>query len=148
MKILIADNIRSLHNIGSLFRSCDVFAIDALYLCGASGTPPRKEIAKTALGGEQRVAWKYFEKTQDALAKAKKEGCTILGLELSAESVDISKYTVPEAWALVVGHEILGVDPEIMKACNVLLEIPMLGTKECLNVSVAAGIGLYELTKG
>lgn len=145
-KILIADNVRSLHNIGSLFRSCDVFGMDALYLCGTSGTPPRKEISKTALGGEERIPWKYFEKTSDALSHAKKEGCTLLGLELSEQSIPISTYTSPKSWALVVGHEILGVSPEVMKQCDVLLQIPILGKKESLNVSVAAGIGLYELT--
>lgn len=147
-RILITDNVRSLHNIGSFFRTCDAFGMDEIYLCGVSATPPRKEISKTALGAENRVAWKYFETTLEALVEAKAQGCQILALEIASNSVPLQKFKAQDSWALIVGHEILGVDAEVMKRCDAVLEIPLTGTKESLNVSVAAGIGVWELVKG
>ncbi len=146
-RILITDNVRSLHNIGSFFRTCDAFGVDAIYLCGVSATPPRKEISKTALGAEGRVPWKYFSTTLEAVEDAKVQGCQLLALEIASNSVPLQKFKAQPSWALVVGHEILGVDAEVMKQCDAILEIPLPGTKESLNVSVATGIGVYALVK-
>ena len=145
MKILIVDNVRSLHNIGSFFRTCECLGIGVIYLCGGTGCPPRKEITKTALGAEEIVAWKYFETTQEAVQKARSLGCEILALELTENSFDIIEYDGSRDWALVVGHEILGVDPAILQISDAILQIPMQGKKQSLNVSVAAGIGLFFL---
>ena len=147
MSILIADNIRSLHNVGAFFRTCDGLSVDQIFLCGTTGKPPRKEITKTALGAEEVIPWKYFEYTADAVMYAKKEGCTILALEVTKESKNIREYRVPQDWALVVGHEIMGVGDDILKMCDEVISIPMHGVKQSFNVSVATGIALFALTE-
>jgi len=146
MKILIADNVRSLHNIGSLFRSCECFGIDMLLLCGISATPPRKEITKTALGAEKDVNWKYFKTTENAITFAKEQKCKIIGIELTEKSKALHKYKVPENYALIVGHEVMGVDENILETCDDIVEIPMKGIKTSLNVSVATGVALHYFT--
>jgi len=147
MRILIVDNVRSLHNIGAFFRTSEGLGVDKIFLCGKVAIPPRKEITKTALGAEELVDWEHFESTLEGVQKAKELNCSILSLELTKDSIDIKNYEVPENWALVVGHELLGVDDEILKICDDILEIPMKGEKISLNVSVATGIALYELCK-
>jgi len=146
MKILIVDNVRSLHNIGAFFRTCEGLGVDKIFLCGKIACPPRKEITKTALGAEELVSWEHFDRTLDGVRAAKDIGCSILSLELTEDSIDLKSYKIPEKWALVVGHELLGVDDEILESCDSILEIPMQGEKSSLNVSVATGIALYALS--
>lgn len=145
--IVIAHNIRSLHNVGSIFRSCDVFGVEKLYLTGISGTPPRKEIAKVALGSEHRVAWEHVDDVFELIDRLKSQGCTIIALENHARSNSIEQYCPVGQNALVLGNEVGGIEPEILKLCDVTLEIPMIGHKQSLNVSVAAGIALFALTR-
>lgn len=143
--ILIAHDIRSLHNVGALFRSADAFGVEKMYLTGITGTPPRKEIAKVALGGETRVAWEYHETIDEVIELLKNEGVKICALELSEKSQSLRSFDVPEQVALILGNEVEGIGPEVLAHVDHVLEIPMLGQKKSLNVSVAAGIALYEL---
>lgn len=142
--ILIAHNIRSLWNVGSFFRTADSFVIDHIHLCGYTPTPPRKEISKTALGAEEWLSWSKDEDVLQVLTKRKAEGYTVYSLELADGSVPL-KSVVPSAkTCIVVGHEILGVPQEVLASSDVTVSIPMLGKKNSLNVSVAAGIALYH----
>jgi 23S rRNA (guanosine2251-2'-O)-methyltransferase len=145
MKILISDHVRSLHNIGSFFRICDCAGVDMILIAGKSGLPPHKDITKTALGAEDKIPWKHFETTLEAVAFAREQGCSILSLEIAPESKNIFEYDTPKNWALIVGHEVMGVDPEIIAASDECLHIPLYGAKDSLNVSVAAGVGVYAL---
>lgn len=145
--IVIAHNIRSLHNIGSIFRSCDVFGVGKLYLTGITGAPPRKEIAKVALGSEHRVAWEHVDDVLELINRLKSHGCTILALENGIQAMPIEQYCPIGQNALVLGNEIGGIEPELLKLCDVTLEIPMPGHKQSLNVSVATGIALFALTR-
>lgn len=147
--VIVLDNIRSHHNIGSVFRTCDAFACEAIFLTGISGTPPHREINKTALGATETVNWKYFEKTTDSILYLKNNNYKVLALEIASESVNITDYKIPtgQKTALVLGHEVYGVDQEVIDLCDVCLEIPQYGTKHSLNVSVSAGIAIWELTK-
>ena len=146
MKILISDNIRSLHNIGSFFRTADGAGVDMIFLCGQSATPPHKDIAKTALGAEKVTSWEYFSCTLDAITKAKDlYNCTILALEKTDDAKNIFVNTAPKDFALVVGHEIMGVSKDALEVSDQIISIPMFGEKECLNVSVATGVALYQL---
>lgn len=143
--ILLAYNIRSLWNVGSLFRSCDCFAVEKLILAGYTATPPRREISKTALGAEEWVPWEHAPDATSALRQLHSAGWSIVALEQSVTSTSLEKYIPPEKTCLIVGHEVLGVPQELLALCDVVLEIPMLGKKNSLNVSVAAGIALHAL---
>ena len=146
---VVLDNVRSLNNIGAIFRTCDGFAAAGMALCGVSGTPPSVEIHKTALGAEDSVDWRYFSTTAEAVATLKAEGCTIVCLEQVKESVSLADFhTEPgRAYALVVGNEVDGVDQAIVDASDICLEIPQSGTKHSLNVSVSAAVALWEFYK-
>ena len=147
--VVILDNIRSMNNIGSVFRTADAFLIDAIFLCGITASPPHKDIHKTALGATDSVEWKYFEKTDDAINYLKSEGYRILGIEQTENSIMLQDF-VPEPenrYGIVFGHEVRGVQQHIIDQCDQILEIPQFGTKHSLNIAVSAGIVLWEICK-
>ena len=143
--VALAHNIRSLWNVGSLFRTCDCFAVEKIYLTGYTATPPRREISKTAIGAQEWVAWKYEKDPLKVIETLSSEGFRIVALEQAADSIALQKYTAPEKICLIVGHEVTGVPKEILSVCDDIVEIPMHGKKESINVTVAAGIALYHL---
>ena len=144
--IIILDHVRSLNNVGSVFRSADAFRMEGVYLCGITSTPPNAEIHKTALGAEETVEWKYFEKTIDAVNELKGQGYIICALEQAEDSISLENLPLDKnkKYAIVVGHEVKGVQQEVIDACEMCIEIPQFGTKHSLNVSVAAGIVLWD----
>ena len=143
---VVLDNVRSLNNIGSIFRTCDAFAVERIVLCGISATPPSAEIHKTALGAEESVEWEYLGSTVDAVASLKSRGYCVCCLEQVKESVMLGDFEPDPSgrYALVSGHEVNGVDPAVVDLCDVCLEIPQLGTKHSLNVSVSTGIAIWH----
>ncbi len=143
---VVLDNVRSLNNIGSIFRTADGFACAEVALCGISATPPSPEIHKTALGAEDSVEWRYFGDTAEAIATLRAEGYAIVCLEQVKGSINLKDF-IPEKgkkYALVVGNEVDGVDQSIVDTCDICLEIPQSGTKHSLNVSVSTAICLWE----
>ncbi|WP_455513823.1 RNA methyltransferase [Porphyromonas sp.] len=145
--ILVLDSIRSMNNIGSIFRSADAFRIEGLILCGITAQPPHPDIHKTALGAEDSVPWRYSSSTLEAVGALQAEGYMVLALEQAHESLRLDRF-VPEPgarYALVLGNEVKGVSEEVVAAADHCLEIPQYGTKHSLNVSVAAGIALWQL---
>lgn len=145
--ILVLDSIRSMNNIGSIFRSADAFRIEGLILCGITAQPPHPDIHKTALGAEESVPWRYSSSCLEAVRELQAKGYTVLALEQAHESLRLDRF-VPEPgarYALVLGNEVKGVAEEVVAAANHCLEIPQYGTKHSLNVSVAAGIALWQL---
>ena len=147
---MVLDNIRSLHNIGAIFRTCDAFLVDRIMLCGITATPPSDEIHKTALGAELSVEWEYFPTTMEALGKLRSEDYKVCVLEQVKGSVELQEFCPePEGrYAIVAGHEVHGVDAKVVDAADVCLEIPQFGTKHSLNVSVSAGIALWHFFSG
>jgi len=146
---VVLDNVRSLHNIGSIFRTCDAFLIEALYLCGISATPPHKEIHKTALGAEDSVDWKYFETALQAVQHLQANGYSVWGVEQTENSVSLEQFQIKtgKPYALVFGNEVNGINQDVLNICEKTLEIPQFGTKHSFNVSVSAGIALWECYK-
>lgn len=142
---LVADRIRSLHNVGSLFRSADAFGVAKVYLCGYTGTPPRKEIAKVALGAEQTVPWEKRGQTWKVVEELQAQGVQVVALEQTKKSQSIKKFKPRFPVAIVVGNEVNGVSRGVLERADAIVHIPMLGKKESLNVSVAAGVALYAL---
>ncbi|MCM1068190.1 MAG: RNA methyltransferase [Muribaculaceae bacterium] len=143
---VVLDNVRSLNNIGSIFRSADGFAAAEVVLCGISATPPSPEIHKTALGAEESMAWRYFHTTAEAVAALRAEGYIIACLELVKGSVPLQHY-IPEPgrrYAIIAGHEVEGVDQAIVDIADLCLEIPQSGTKHSLNVAVSTAIALWH----
>jgi len=146
--ILVLDNIRSLNNVGSAFRTADAFLIEAIYLCGVTGTPPKPEIEKTALGATETVAWHYFKTTQEAIDHLKSQNYYIASIEQAKDSVMLNEFEKPQQpLALVFGNEVYGVEQEIINQSNICLEIPQFGTKHSFNVSVSMGIVLWEVLR-
>ena len=145
---IILDNVRSLNNIGSIFRTCDGFRIQKLILCGISTPPPHRDIYKTALGAENSVSWQYFEETADAIDSLKKEGFHIASVEQAENSIKLDKYSPPEdkPLALVFGHEIKGVSQNIVNMSHSCIEIPQYGTKHSFNISVSVDIVLWDIS--
>jgi 23S rRNA (guanosine2251-2'-O)-methyltransferase len=145
--IVILDNVRSLYNVGSVFRTADGFLIKGVYLCGITATPPHKDIRKTALGATDSVPWKYFKKTADAIKELRKEGYKIISIEQTDESVMLNEFSVEKGvrYALVFGHEMRGVDQSVIDMSDICIEIPQYGTKHSFNISVSAGIVLWDL---
>jgi tRNA G18 (ribose-2'-O)-methylase SpoU len=143
--ILLAHNIRSLWNVGSLFRTCDAFGVEKIYLTGYTAAPPRREISKTALGAEEYISWEKANDPKKAMRKLKKQGFSVVALEQARGAVDLRKFKPPSKVCLIVGHEVLGVPKELLKLCDSVVHIPMHGKKESLNVAVAAGIALHHL---
>lgn len=145
--IIIADNVRSMHNVGSIFRTSDAFLVEKIYLCGITPTPPHREIQKTALGATESVDWQYAENTLDVVNQLKKEGWTILALEQTTNSVMLDELKIEkgEKIAIVLGNEVEGVNQEVINLCNKTVEIPQFGTKHSFNVSVSCGIMLWQV---
>ncbi|MEI8229514.1 MAG: RNA methyltransferase [Candidatus Peregrinibacteria bacterium] len=146
--VLLAHNIRSLWNIGSFFRTADAFGVEKIFLTGYTATPPRREISKTALGAEEWIAWEQQDDPVKVIRKLRKEGYSIVALELTKGAIDITKFASPEKVCLILGQEVLGVPEELLKLCDSVVFIPMHGKKESLNVSVAAGVALDRLRAG
>jgi len=146
--ILVLDNIRSLNNVGSAFRTSDAFLIEAIYLCGVTGTPPKPEIEKTALGATETVTWNYFKTTQEAIDDLKSNGYFIAAIEQAKNSIMLNKFQKPnKPLALVFGNEVYGVEQEIINQSDACIEIPQFGTKHSFNVSVSMGIVLWEMLR-
>lgn len=146
--IVILDNIRSLINIGSVFRTSDAFRIEHIYLCGITATPPHREINKSALGATESVSWSYSETTLKAIEECKNKGYEILSIEQAEQSFEPHVYTPKKKGvALVFGHEVDGVSQEVINHSDAVIEIAQEGTKHSLNISVSAGIALYEFSK-
>lgn len=147
--IIILDDIRSLHNIGSVFRTSDAFLIEKIYLCGITATPPHKEIQKTALGATETVAWKYEKYVTDVIKNLQAENVIVLAIEQVENAFLLDKFQVDatKAYALVFGNEVYGVSQEAVALCDGCIEIPQLGTKHSLNVAVSAGIVVWDLFK-
>ena len=141
------DNIRSAQNVGSFFRTCDSLGVDKIMLCGITSVPPNKEILKTALGATESVKWEHFENTSKCIETLKNKGFTIICIEQTEKSLMLDKYefNIDENICLVFGNEIEGVSKEIIEMANDCVEIPQLGTKHSLNVSVAGGIVIWDL---
>jgi tRNA G18 (ribose-2'-O)-methylase SpoU len=144
--VVVLDNVRSLNNIGSVFRTSDAFLVERIFLCGITAQPPHKDIHKTALGATESVDWHYFYETADAVHTLKKEGYRIIAVEQTEKSVVLGKFPFREnkRYAFIFGHEIRGVQQEIIDLCDASLDIPQFGTKHSLNISVCAGIILWE----
>jgi 23S rRNA (guanosine2251-2'-O)-methyltransferase len=147
--IIVLDNVRSLNNIGSIFRTADAFRCNAIYICGISACPPHREIHKTALGAEDSVDWQYFQSTEAAIEKLKQDGNTIIAVEQAEKGIALDKF-IPQKgkkYALVFGHEINGVSENVMHMCDLAIDIPQHGTKHSLNVSICAGIIIWWMHK-
>ena len=145
--VVVLDNVRSHYNVGSVFRTADAFRIEAIHLCGITATPPHREIHKTALGATESVSWKYFPGTEDSIRELKKEGYRIYALEQTDRSIPLDRLSLaghPKI-ALIFGNEIHGIGGKILEMAERSIEIPQFGTKHSLNISVAAGIVLWEL---
>ena len=142
---VVLDNVRSLNNIGSVFRTSDAFLVEKIYLCGISATPPSAEIHKTALGAEDTVAWEYVEDTLLAIEKLKKDNYTVFAVEQTRNSISPDRLELDKDknYAIVLGNEVRGVQQSVVDACDGSIEIPQFGTKHSLNISVAAGIVIW-----
>jgi tRNA G18 (ribose-2'-O)-methylase SpoU len=147
--VVVLDNVRSLHNVGSVFRTADAFLVEAVYLCGITSTPPHAEIHKTALGAENTVDWKHFEDTHVALAELKAQGYTVFAIEQAEGSTLLPdlKLDATKKYAVILGNEVKGVQQSVVDACAGCIEIPQFGTKHSLNVSVTGGIIIWEFFK-
>ncbi|SMG42228.1 SpoU rRNA Methylase family protein [Sphingobacterium psychroaquaticum] len=145
--IVVLDNVRSLHNVGSAFRTGDGFAIEKIMLCGITGTPPHREIEKTALGATQSITWSYHKDVAEAIQQAQAEGAKIVAIEQAEGSIPLQEFTISEGekYALFFGNEVHGVSEEVMEQADACIEIPQFGTKHSLNVSVTIGIVLWDL---
>ncbi|MDP5092545.1 MAG: RNA methyltransferase [Polaribacter sp.] len=145
--IVILDNIRSLNNIGSVFRTSDAFLIEKIYLCGITATPPNNEIHKTALGATDSVDWEYAESTIDIVEKLKSENTKVLAIEQAENSTKLSDFYPDknQKYAVIFGNEVKGVQQNVVNASDLCIEIPQLGTKHSLNISVSAGIVLWDV---
>jgi tRNA G18 (ribose-2'-O)-methylase SpoU len=148
--VVVLDNVRSLHNVGSVFRTSDAYLVEAVYLCGITSCPPQAEIHKSALGAEFSVAWHYFEQTLDAVAQLKTEGYTVLAIEQAEGSTMLTDLQLkPDGkYAVILGHEVKGVQQAVVDASDGCIELPQYGTKHSLNVSVTAGIVIWEFFRG
>lgn len=144
--VIVLDNIRSLNNVGSAFRTADAFRIEAIYLCGITAKPPHREIHKTALGATESVTWKYFQKTEEAIAQLKEQNYEIICIEQVDTSLSLESFNPlhNKKYALVFGNEVKGVEDDIISMCDKCVEIPQIGTKHSLNITVSIGIVLWD----
>ena len=155
--IVVLDEVRSMYNVGSVFRTCDAFRVKAIYLCGITATPPHPEIHKTALGAEDAVYWRYFATADEAVAELHREGCFVYSVEQVENSTKLGQFTidngqltnhkVQNTFAVVFGNEVKGVHQSVVDASDGCLEIPQFGTKHSMNVSVTAGIVIWEFAR-
>lgn len=144
--VVVLDEVRSMHNVGSIFRTSDGFAVEAIYLCGITGQPPHREIEKTALGATHSVDWTYFPSTLDAIFELKKRGYQIIAIEQASESMSLHEF-IPQAgkkYALIFGNEVNGVNETVMQEIDACIIIPQFGTKHSFNVVVSAGIVMWD----
>jgi len=144
--VLVLDNVRSMHNTGSIFRTADAFRLEKIYLCGITACPPHREIEKTALGATKSVNWKYFENTKDAVLELKNQGFKIACIEQVEGSMSLLSFQPHknEKYAVIFGNEVKGVQENVLELCDYFLEIPQFGTKHSFNVSVTAGIVVWD----
>ena len=146
--IIVLDNIRSLHNVGSVFRTADAFRIEEIFLCGVTGTPPNREIEKTALGATASVKWRAFSSTAEAISHLKKNNFTVYAVEQAKGSTYLQHFKLQgNPTAFVFGNEVYGVDQEVVNSCEGVIEIPQAGTKHSHNISVSVGIVLWEMLR-
>jgi 23S rRNA (guanosine2251-2'-O)-methyltransferase len=147
--ILLLENIRSMHNVGSIFRTADAFLAEAIYLCGYTPSPPHRDIHKTALGSTETVYWKYFESTAETVKMLKRDGYRVIGVEQVMGSIPLQDFKIAEGerTVFIFGNEVEGVSADVLKYCDACIEIPQFGMKHSLNVSVAAGMVLWELVR-
>lgn len=145
--IVILDNVRSLNNIGSVFRTADAFLIQKIYLCGITAKPPHREIHKTALGATETVDWEYAENVEDVVKKLQKESIFVAAVEQAKDAVFLDEFSVEtnKLYAVVFGNEVKGVQQKVVSAADAVIEIPQLGTKHSLNISVSVGVVLWDL---
>lgn len=145
--IVVLDNVRSLNNIGSVFRTCDAFLIKKIYLCGITASPPHKDIQKTALGATDTVLWEYVEDTLEVVQKLQQESVKVFAIEQAENAVMLDEFKpeAREACAVVFGNEVKGVQQEVVNACDGVIEIPQLGSKHSLNIAVSAGVVIWDL---
>ncbi len=147
--VLVLDNVRSLNNVGSVFRTSDAFLIEEIILCGVTGTPPNKEIEKTALGATSTVKWTYAKTTLEAIEKLKQKNYRIYSVEQAEKSITLNEFEWKnEPVALVFGNEVYGVEQDVINVCDGVIEIPQAGTKHSFNISVSVGIVLWEMLRG
>ncbi len=146
--VIVLDNVRSLHNVGSIFRTSDAFSVEKIMLCGITGTPPHREIRKTAIGAENSVNWQYYPTTQDAIDELVKDQYKIIAVEQTTKSIPLAKDNLPKLpIALIFGNEVDGVDEQIIAQSIACVEIPQFGTKHSFNVSVSVALVLWELLR-
>ena len=147
--IVVMDNIRSMHNVGSVFRTADAFLLEAIYLCGYTAQPPHRDINKTALGATETVSWKHFDSTVEAVKELQQNGYKVYAIEQVESSISLENFNIraDEKTAVVFGNEVEGVQQEVIAICEGCIEIPQLGMKHSLNISVAAGIVLWEIVR-
>jgi 23S rRNA (guanosine2251-2'-O)-methyltransferase len=147
--VIVLDNVRSQNNIGSVFRTADAFRISEIHLCGITAVPPHREIHKTALGATDSVTWKYFASTMDSVRELKTAGFSICAVEQTTESIPVDKFypSGKKQIAVIFGNEVHGVDDHVLEEMDFCIDIPQFGTKHSLNISVAAGIVIWELFK-
>ena len=147
--VVVLENIRSAYNVGSIFRTADAFLLGGMYICGYTAYPPHKEIRKTALGADETVHWKHLKNSHDAVTELKAEGYKVFAVEQAEESLKLqaASFGPDEKIAVVLGNEVTGVEQSTIALCDGCIEIPQLGMKHSLNVSVAAGIVLWELLR-
>lgn len=151
--VVVLDNVRSQHNVGAVFRTADAMRIERVILCGICCCPPNQEIHKTALGAEESVAWQYYKDTKEAVQALQAEGFTVYAVEQAHDSLTleevagqiVNRKSLNRKWAVVLGHEVFGVQQEVVDICTQCIEIPQYGTKHSMNVSVTAGIVMYRL---
>ena len=148
--IAVLDNIRSMHNVGSVFRTADAFLIEAIFLCGYTPQPPHRDINKTALGATESVDWMYFSSTVDAVSELRNNGYKVYAIEQTEGSISLQNFvaSASEKIALIFGNEVEGVSYDVLPLTDGSIEIPQLGMKHSLNISVAAGIVLWEIVRG
>lgn len=146
---IVLDNIRSLHNVGSVFRTSDAFRVERVLLCGITAVPPSSDIHKTALGAEDVVPWQYFADTMQAVDELRLQGYEIFAIEQVQESIPLQSFVVENnrRYAVILGNEVKGVQQQVVDACNGSIEIPQFGTKHSLNVSVTAGMVIWEFAR-
>lgn len=147
--IIVLDNVRSLYNVGSVFRTADAYRVQTIYLCGITAAPPHREIRKTALGAEETVSWRYFKQVKDAIAELKSAGWKIIAIEQAEGSIPLNEFHLGKNEKLVVvfGNEIEGVSEEAMQLADGCIEIPQSGTKHSLNIAVSVGVVVWEMWK-
>ncbi|MFM2292403.1 MAG: hypothetical protein RIS29_2216 [Bacteroidota bacterium] len=147
--VVVLDNVRSLHNVGSVFRTADAFLVEAVYLCGITSTPPHAEIHKTALGAENTVEWRYYEDTHQLVNELRNAGYTIFAIEQAKGSTMLTDLNLDNSkkYAVVLGNEVKGVQQSVVDICDGCIEIPQFGTKHSLNVSVTGGVIIWEFFK-